>query len=392
MLRIGIVCYPTYGGSGAAATELGCQLAARGHTIHIMAYDRPFRLNKAPFQENLYLHEIATVDYSLMRSELYTLSAAVTMAQLVEEAKLDILHSHYAVPHAVSALLARDVANGNQRVKLVTTLHGTDITLVGSHPAFLPVVRMGISRSDAVVSVSHWLAEETRRRFGLCGRGANCCVIHNFVDPEVYKPRDDAECRRKAFARPEEKIVLHISNFRPVKRVADAIRVFAGILREQPAVLLMIGDGPDRGKAWETARELGVLDRVRFLGFQDDVAGMLSLADLFLFPSEYESFGLVVAEAMASEVPVVCTDGGGLPEVMAHGETGYLCEVGNIEEMTARSVEILKNPEKAETMGRAGRRRAMEHFSPEKAVKAYENLYEALLRGERVPQGEARAT
>jgi N-acetyl-alpha-D-glucosaminyl L-malate synthase BshA len=377
-VRIGIVCYPTYGGSGAAATDLGRHLAARGHTVHLISYGRPFRMTKG-YQENLFLHQIATVDYPVLRSELYTLSTAVKMAQLAEEQDLDILHSHYAVPHAVSAMLAKQICEGNggkQHFKTVTTLHGTDITLVGSNPAFAPVVRMGIAHSDAVISVSHWLAGETERHFGLC---KPCRIIHNFVDAEEFRPAP-VGCRSKAcFAPGSEKVLLHISNFRPVKRVGDVIRVFERVVREVPSVLLMVGDGPEHDGAVRLAQELGVADKVRFLGLQSDIATLLGIGDLFLFPSEYESFGLAVLEAMASELPVVCSNGGGLPEVMVQGETGYLCPVGDVETMAQRAIELLRDQALAREFGRAGRARACEKFSPQVALDAHEDLYLSLI-------------
>ena len=272
MLRIGIVCYPTYGGSGVAATELARLLAGRGHMVHIIAFDRPFRFHASGLEGNLFFHQVETVKYPVLRSELYTLSTAVKMANLVEEENLDILHSHYAVPHAVSAMLARQMVP-ESGVRLVTTLHGTDITLTGSHPAFAPVVRMGLQYSDGVVAVSQWLADETKRRFGICRRG--CRVIHNFVDPgEVPPRRRERCCARKWFAAPEQKILVHVSNFRPVKRVADVVRVFARVAEKVDSVLLMVGEGPDHGAAAQLARELGVADRVKFLGLQDDVTGI----------------------------------------------------------------------------------------------------------------------
>ncbi len=379
LLRIGIVCYPTYGGSGVAATELGRHLAAAGHQVHLISHERPFRAVDS-FQENLYFHQIASVRYPVLRSELYTLTTAVKMARLVEDQRLDILHSHYAVPHAVSAMLARQLAPLS-RVKLVTTLHGTDITLVGSNPSLAPVVCLGLSQSDAVVAVSHWLAEETRQRFGLC---TTCQVIHNFVDTEVFRPQENpCCCARECLAKPGEKIVVHVSNFRPVKRVGDVIRVFSRIVRETPAVLLMVGDGPEYDGAVQLAQELGIAQQVRFLGLQDDVRTLLGFADLFLFPSEYESFGLAVLEAMACGVPVVCSNGGGLPEVMVDGETGYLCGVGQVEEMAARAIEILKDSARAHALGAAGRARAIQNFSPKQAIAAHETLYQSLMAGER---------
>jgi L-malate glycosyltransferase len=375
-MKIGVVCYPTYGGSGAAATDLAIALAKRGHEMHLISYDRPFRLGMAPFQDNLFFHQINTMQYPVLKSELYTLSSSVRMAQLIQECDLDILHSHYAVPHAVSAVLAREMCP-DSHVRLVTTLHGTDITLVGSNPAFAPVVRMGIARSDAVISVSQWLADQTKKEFGLC---KPCNIIYNFVDPEEYQPRPRGGCCGKGlFAQTDEKIIMHISNFRPVKRVCDAVRAFASVIEKTPAVLLMIGDGPDHDKAQKLARELGVDKKVKFLGLQNDVAGLLSIADLFLFPSEYESFGLAVLEAMMTAVPVVCSNGGGLNEVMKNGETGYLCNVGDTEDMARRTVEILTNPELGRKLGTEAREHAIKNFRPELSLEAHEALYEKLL-------------
>lgn len=374
-MRIGIVCYPTYGGSGAAATELGLHLARRGHSVHLISGDRPFRAAHLDFTRNFVLHEIPSVKYPVLRSELYTLSTAVCMAQLADEENLDVLHSHYAVPHAVSAVLARRIAK-NRRVRLVTTLHGTDITLVGSHPAFAPVVRMGILESDAVIAVSSWLRAEMHRRFDLDNA---CHVIHNFVDPEEYRPLRRPRCSRRTLAEPGEKIVMHVSNFRPVKRVADVVGVFARIVREVPAVLVMVGDGPDRDQAERMAHELGVHEHVRFLGLQEDVATLLDLADLFLFPSEYESFGLAALEAMACETPVVCSDSGGLPEVVEDGVTGILCPMGDVEAMAQQSIAILRDEKRALAMGHAARLRATTLFGPDQAVRAHEELYESLL-------------
>ncbi|MBN1867836.1 N-acetyl-alpha-D-glucosaminyl L-malate synthase BshA [Candidatus Sumerlaeota bacterium] len=376
-MRIGIVCYPTYGGSGAAATELARCLAARGHSVHLVSASRPFRMADDTFQENLTLHEIPSVDYPVLRSELYTLSTAVKLAELIEEENLDILHSHYAVPHAVSAMLARQICPRSQ-ARLVTTLHGTDITLVGSNRAFAPVVRLGLQASDAVIMVSNWLAEETRRRFGLCA-SKPCRVIHNFVDGNRFKRPETPVCCRRSLAKPDQKIVVHLSNFRPVKRVNDVIRIFHRIVSEVPSVLLMVGDGPDRDAASTLVHELGIEKSVRFLGLQNDIVSLLSAADLFLFPSQYESFGLAVLEAMACETPVVCTSGGGLPEVMEDGATGYMCAVGDNDEMARRSVEILLDSAKARDMGRAGRARALEFFNPDRMLDAHEDLYETIL-------------
>lgn len=376
-MRIGILCYPTYGGSGVVATELGRHLARRGNTIHIISFDRPFRLaGAAGYEENLYFHQVHMMGYAVLKTDCYTTAAAVKMAELVREEGLEILHSHYAVPHAVSAMLAKQMCNGSA-VRLVTTIHGTDITLVGSNPAYAPAVQMGLNQSDAIVSVSQWLARETEQRFDLNKR---CEVIYNFVDSAHFaRNHKDTARFREQFAKPEEKILLHISNFRPVKRVEDVILIFSHVAQAAPSILLMVGDGPDREKAIELARDLHILNRVRFLGLQENIADFLSIADALLFPSQYESFGLAVLEAMACEVPVVCSDGGGLPEVMVHGETGYLCSVGAVKCMANRVLDILRNPEKAAVMGKAGRARAISHFSVDAALDAHEKLYQSLL-------------
>ena len=374
-MRIGIICYPTYGGSGAAATDLGQQLAARGHEIHILSSARPFRLANEPRNPNLHLHQISRINYPVLNGELYTLATAVNMSQLVKEHQVEILHSHYAVPHAVSAWLARELCHDGA-VKIVTTLHGTDITLVGSDPGFAPVVEMGIRNSDAVVSVSQWLADQTQQRFGLEN---HCQVIYNFVDSQRYSRSAHSMCLRTWYARPEEKVILHISNFREVKRTGDVVRIFARIVKKVPSVLLLVGDGPTAESTLQLARDMGVIDQVRFLGLQGDVASLLSIGDLFLFPSAYESFGLAVLEAMSCEVPVICSNGGGLPEVMVQGETGYLCDVGDVDAMAERGIEILKDESLALKMGKAGRHRAVNVFNPEIAVNDYEKLYANLL-------------
>ncbi|MCX7015416.1 MAG: N-acetyl-alpha-D-glucosaminyl L-malate synthase BshA, partial [Candidatus Sumerlaeota bacterium] len=290
--------------------------------------------------------------------------------------RLDLVHVHYAVPHALCASLAMDMlAAVGKQIPVVTTLHGTDITLVGRSPAFFPAVRLGIQRSNAVVAVSEWLRQETIRHFRLPNP---IHVIHNFVDGDVFQRRDMPALRRR-YAKDEERVDMHVSNFRPVKRVGDVARVFAEIAKAMPAKLLMVGDGPERGAAMTLARDLGVMNRTWFLGSQDRVQNLLPLADILLFPSDGESFGLVAAEAMACEAPVIAADRGGIPEVIVHGKTGILCPVGDIGAMAKAAIEILASEEKRREMGAAGRRDVLERFNPEDKVGQYEDLYAGLV-------------
>lgn len=374
-LRIGIVCYPTYGGSGAVATELGRQLARRGHVIHFISYSRPFRL-AGDFHENIVYHEINSEHYPLFLGQLYAISAAVKIRDIVLKENLDLLHVHYALPHAISAWMADEMLPPERRVPTLTTLHGTDITVVGSKPAFAPAVKLGLGKSNRLTCVSQWLAEETRRVFGV--NGDQLHVIHNFIDPQLFSP-DNRCCHHSTFERPDEHIIMHISNFRRVKRLDDVVRTFARVCDRQPARLLMVGDGPDRSLATETAEQLGVLDRVEMLGTLPCVQNFLPMADVLLFPSDKESFGLAALEAMACGVPVVGSDAGGLPEVVAHGQTGWLCPVGDIEAYSDAILRLFANPRLARTMGEAGRRRVVEKFSSEKIVPQYERLYFKML-------------
>lgn len=373
-LRIGMVCYPTYGGSGAVATELGRLLARRGHVIHFISYARPFRLI-GDYHPNIIHHEISSETYSLFQGQLYTIAAAVKMAEIIRNVGLDLLHLHYALPHAISAWMAMEMLRAEERVPTITTLHGTDITLVGSKPSFFPAVQLGLDKSDRLTAVSHWLAQRTCKLFQAC----HVDVIPNFVDPTVFTPHVK-RCRRTHYAAPDEKIVMHISNFRPVKRVEDVVRVFAGICERMPARLLLIGDGPDREKAGVLAETLGVADRVVMLGKQPGVDCFLPLADLFLFPSDGESFGLAALEAMACGVPVVGAAAGGLPEVVIDGENGFLREVGDVEGMIEASVSLLQDEERRLAFGAAARAMAVEQYAAEKIIPQYEELYLRMLK------------
>ena len=371
-MNIGITCYPTVGGSGAVAAELGKQLAQRGHTVHFVSYRLPFRLSE--FHENIRFHEVDISSYPLFEYPPHDLALAAKMAEVAREARLDLFHVHYAIPHAIAGYLAKQML-GPKAPKLVTTLHGTDVTLVGQDRSFFEITRFGIMQSDGVTAVSEFLRRMTLEEFQI-PNGIE--VIHNFVDLQEYCA-SRAYSDRSALAPEGQKILLHVSNFRPVKRIMDVVRIFERVQREVPAVLLMLGDGPERSAAQALARRLGILDRVRFLGTQESVAEIAGLADLFLLPSELESFGLSALEAMACGVPVIGSDAGGLPELVAHGESGYLLPVGDVEGMAARALEILKDDAKRKAMGQAGRLRAERLFNAERIVTLYERHYERVL-------------
>ncbi|HEX6589247.1 MAG TPA: N-acetyl-alpha-D-glucosaminyl L-malate synthase BshA [Longimicrobiales bacterium] len=374
-MKIGITCYPVYGGSGVVATELGLELARRGHEIHFISYAQPFRLPY--FVDNVFYHEVDVPSYPLFEYPPYSLALAVAMFETAQKGGLDILHAHYAIPHATSAWIAKEmlIERGETPAKIVTTLHGTDITLVGQDPSFRPITRTSLMRSDGITSVSDYLRNETERVFAI--ERERIEVIPNFVDLEKYN-RANQPCHAGKLAAPGEKLVMHISNFRPVKRLEDVVRAFARIVKEVPARLILIGDGPDRGKAQHVARVEGIRDHVIFLGKVESVAELLSCADLLLLPSETESFGLVALEAMACGVPVVATEVGGVPEVVTHGENGFLVPVGDHQAMAEFAIRLLRDPElwhKASTAARA----AAEAYSSDEIVGRYEAHYEKVL-------------
>ena len=368
-MKIGISCYPTHGGSGVVATELGIELARRGHEIHFISYSIPFRLK--PYQEDVYFHEVQVISYPLFQYPPYTLALAAKMGEVADEVGLDVLHAHYAIPHAVCAYLGRQVA-ASTKLRVVTTLHGTDITLVGSDQSFRTLTRFGIDQSDGVTAVSEFLRRKTVEVFK--PRRA-IQVIPNFVDTSRYAPRDRSACRRERFAKKEERILIHISNFRPSKRVEDVVRVFAAVRREVPSVLLMVGDGADRTRSREVAVELGVERYVRYLGQLDAVEDVLSTGDLFILTSANESFGLAALEAMSSGVPVIGTTAEGLPELIDSGETGYLLPVGDVAGMARRAIEILTDTRRHAAMGRRAREIAVERYEASRIVPMYEDLY-----------------
>lgn len=382
-MKIGITCYPTYGGSGAIATELGIELAKRGHEIHFISYAQPFRLPH--FMERVYFHEVETTRYPLFEHNNYSLSLAAMMHEVALRAKLDLLHVHYAIPHATSAWIAREMLGDRHPLKIVTTLHGTDITLVGQERSYFDITRFSIQKSDGITAVSDYLKRETVERFDV--RAESIDVIHNFVEPGLYD-RAAYKCHKDAFLPPGEMLVMHVSNFRPVKRIADVVRIFARIHKQVPSKLVFVGDGPERPVATAEADALGITDRVIFLGKQDSVAELLACADLLLLPSASESFGLVALEAMASGVPVVASRAGGLPEVVEDGVTGHLGEVGDVEAMADAGIRILSDDKTWVRMSNAARQVATERFGSDVIVPQYERYYEKVLAGEAQPAGE----
>jgi L-malate glycosyltransferase len=373
-MKIGITCYPTYGGSGAIATELGMELAQRGHEIHFVSYAQPFRLPH--FTERVFFHEVETTRYPLFEHNNYSLSLAAMMHEVALRHELDLLHVHYAIPHATSAWIAKEMLGAAHPLKIVTTLHGTDITLVGQERSYFDITRFSILRSDGITAVSDYLKGETVERFDVPAESIE--VIPNFVEPQLYD-RAAYPCRRSAFLPPDEKLVMHVSNFRPVKRVRDVIGIFARLNQQVRSRLVLVGDGPERPEAVDEADRLGVADRVIFLGKQDSVAELMACADLLLLPSSSESFGLVALEAMASGVPVVATRAGGLPEVVEEGVTGHLGEVGDVAAMAAAAASILSDPAKWAEMSRSARRVATERFAADVIVPHYEAYYQRVL-------------
>lgn len=371
-MKIGITCYPTYGGSGVVATELGIELAARGHEVHFISYAVPIRLQNA--SENIHFHEVEVTTYPLFDHPPYTLALATKMSEVAESAGLDLLHVHYAIPHSVSALLAR-MMSGSRRLPFITTLHGTDITLVGNDRSYLPITRFSIEESDGVTAISKYLRERTIREFDV---KKPIEVIPNFVNCDYYKRCDDSALRSK-WAPNGEPILMHLSNFRPVKRVTDAVEIFALVRQKMPAKLILVGDGPDRGAAEYSVRRKKLQKDVLFLGKQDRVQEKLGIADLFLLPSDLESFGLAALEAMACEVPVIATNVGGLPEVVTHGVDGYLVEPRDVETAAKYAIEILSRPDRGRAMGQQARVDARKRYCANDVIPMYEAYYEKVL-------------
>jgi L-malate glycosyltransferase len=373
-MRIGIVCYPTYGGSGVLATELGLGLARNGHEVHFITYRRPVRLSV--FSPNVFYHEVDGEDYPLFEYPPYDTALASKIVDVVQYQNLDILHVHYAIPHATVAYMAKKILLTKGRyIPVVTTLHGTDITLVGNNRAFAPVVEFSINKSDGVTAVSQSLKEETQRVFHV---ERDIRVIYNFIDFHRFK-KTNKEHFKKIIAPDGERILVHTSNFRKVKRVEDAILIFKQVHDQIPSRLLMIGDGPERQNAEQLCREIGLCDEIRFLGKQDAIEELLAICDLFLMPSESESFGLAALEAMACEVPVVSSNGGGLPEVNIHGVTGFLSDPGNVDEMAQYAIQLLQNDDMLQTF-RANALQQAKRFDLDTILPDYENYYEEIIR------------
>ena len=371
-MKIGITCYPTYGGSGAVATELGIALAAKGHEVHFITYQQPFRLPS--FLPRIYFHEVDVGRYPLFEYPPYDLALAVRMHEVVKSHGLDLLHVHYAIPHATSAWIAREMLReAGSDVKVITTLHGTDITIVGQDRSFHPITKFSIEKSDRITAVSQYLRQQTFQAFGCAGCQVE--VIYNFIDPDVYN-RSKYPPLLSEQLNGGRRVLMHVSNFRPVKRVRDIVRIYARVQEAVPSVLVMVGDGPDRVEAEAEAQMLGVERTVHFLGKIDVVAPLLAGADLFLLPSQSESFGLSALEALASGTPVVGSKAGGLVEVVKEGVTGALREVGDVDAMAGASVEILSDRDRWQTMSRDAAADARVRFSRDDIVRQYEALYE----------------
>lgn len=368
-MRIGISCYAHFGGSGVVASELGLELARRGFEVHFIASRLPFKLRS--FESNVYFHESAPAFYPVFEDAPSNLALATKMVEVAENQKLDVLHVHYAMPFATSAYLARQIMLP-QQLGVVTTLHGTDITVVGAEPAFFRVTQFSIQSSDRITSVSRYLKERAQETFGIT---KPIEVIYNFVDPDVFSPHAQGKLR---LAGPDTKVLMHASNFRAVKNIPVIIQTFAEVRKRLQAKLVLVGDGPERAGAEQLARELGVHRDVLFLGNQDCMEELLPLADIFLLPSSSESFGLVALEAMSAEVPVVASNVGGIPEVVEHGFTGFLHDPGNVAGYVASSLKLLQNEPLRRTMGRRGRRVARERFSADEMVQRYVKVYESL--------------
>jgi N-acetyl-alpha-D-glucosaminyl L-malate synthase BshA len=373
-LKIAIVCYPTHGGSGVVASELAIGLARRGHEIHIVSYAQPFRLRS--FHQNIFVHEVGVSSYPLFKYPPYALGLATKLVELVEDCDIQLIHAHYAIPHAASAYLAKQILDSRRMIKTITTLHGTDITLVGADQSFHRVIKFTIERSDGVTAVSHYLKLRTIEEFDI---RREIRVIYNFIDTN-RSAADRNECSREMYAPEGEKILMHASNFRPVKRVGDVVRIFAKLRQKIAAKLILIGDGPERIFIHQLVKELKLNDQVYFLGEQDHLEPLFFCADLFLLPSEQESFGLTALEAMACGVPVIGTRTGGLPEVIVHGKTGFLFPVGEISAMAKSALELLCDSEKHELFKRQARVRALECFNSDLIIPQYEAYYEEILK------------
>jgi N-acetyl-alpha-D-glucosaminyl L-malate synthase BshA len=371
-MKIGITCYPTYGGSGIVASELGKELAARGHTVHFISTSLPTRLTEV--SERIQFHEVEMLDYPLFEYLPYDMALATKQFEVAREQELDLLHVHYAIPHSISAYLAREMLRPERYLPVITTLHGTDITLVGRDRSYLPITRFGIEQSDGVTAVSQYLSRATCETFGVC----NITVIPNFINGSDYARRPDARLVER-FAPDGEKLIVHLSNFRPVKRAPDCVEIFARIADRVKANLIMVGDGPDRACVEWLVNKYGLSDRVHCVGKQPRIVDYLSMADVLLLPSELESFGLAALEAMACEVPVIASRVGGLPEVIEDGVNGFMLEMGDVEAMARAALKILESGDLRAEMGRRARTSALDRFSTEKIIPMYEDDYRQIL-------------
>jgi N-acetyl-alpha-D-glucosaminyl L-malate synthase BshA len=373
-MRIGIVCYPTFGGSGVVATELGMALADKGHEVHFVTYNQPVRLDF--ISHDLHFHEVLMEEYPLFQYQPYELALSTKLVEVVSKYNLEILHVHYAIPHAYAAYMAKMMLKEKGiDIKVVTTLHGTDITLVGSHPSYKTAVEFSINNSDVVTSVSESLKQDTLRLFSITNE---IKVVHNFIDTEKYDRESQNECQRIAVAKPEERILTHISNFRPVKRIEDVVKIFHNLQKEIPAKLLMVGEGPEKRNAELLVKKLGIADSVIFLGNSHEIAKILCYTDVFLLPSKSESFGLSALEAMAAETAIISTNTGGLPEVNVHGVTGYLSNLGDVEDMAKNAVSILKD-DAILLRFKANAKKHTKQFCLENILPVYEEIYSSVL-------------
>jgi N-acetyl-alpha-D-glucosaminyl L-malate synthase BshA len=371
-MKIGIVCYPTFGGSGVVATELGMALADNGHEVHFITYNQPVRLDF--LSHKLHFHRVIIEEYPLFQYQPYELALSSKMVEVVEKYELEVLHVHYAIPHAYAAFMAKQMLlEKGIHIKVVTTLHGTDITLVGSHPTYKTAVEFSINNSDVVTAVSNNLKQTTNQLFNI---KKDIQVVYNFIDIEKYNIAEEQECKRAALAKPNERILTHISNFRPVKRVEDVIKIFYEVQKEIPSKLLMIGEGPERAKAENLTKKLGITHKVFFLGNSTEIAKILCYSDVFLLPSQTESFGLAALEAMAAKTAIISTNTGGLPEVNIHGETGYLSDLGDIEDMAKNAISILKDDKILEIFKQNAKKHTKQ-FSLENILPVYEDIYKS---------------
>jgi L-malate glycosyltransferase len=372
-MNIGITVYPTYGGSGIVGSELGKELAERGHTVHFISSALPTRLTE--LNERVRFHEVEMMSYPLFEHQPYDLALATKMAAVAENEKLDLLHVHYAIPHSISGILARESIKKNRRLPVITTLHGTDITLVGADRSYLPITKYALEQSDGVTAISQYLKQATVEHFGF----DRIEVIPNFVCPDEYKPKIDCDLRE--FLTPDgSPVLVHVSNFRPVKRPVDCVEIFARVLQQTKARLVMVGDGSERTNCLHRARLLGVADECIFVGKQPNIVDYLCASDILLLPSEQESFGLAALEAMACELPVIASHVGGLPEVVTDGETGLLSPVGDLEKMSDDAVRLLTDKKLRRQMGRAARASAIERYSTHKIIPQYIEFYERILK------------